>query len=89
MTWEPSAGSLAESESRVVARVSVAQDGSESGYARNATRQVSAMQFISIMTKYILEEDDDLADRLIAAVNIASNDKDGNSLQDVRIQTYS
>ena len=80
MTWEPSAGSLAEKESRVVARVSVAQDESESGYARNATRQVSAMRSIAMTTKYILDEVDDLANRLVAAVNVASNDKDGDGL---------
>ena len=80
MTWEPCTGLLAEKECRVITRVSVAQDESESGYARNATRQVSAMQSIAMTTKYILDEDDDLANRLIAAVNIASNDKDGDGL---------
>ena len=78
MMWEPSAGSLAEKESRVIARMSVAQDESTSGYAKNATRQVSAVQSIAMTTKYILDEDDDLANRLVAAVNVASNDKDGN-----------
>ena len=43
MTWEPSTGLLAKKESRVIARVSVAQDESGSTYARNATQQVSAM----------------------------------------------
>ena len=38
------------------------------------------MRSIAMMTKYILDEDDDLANRLIAAVNIASNDKDGDGL---------
>ena len=35
---------------------------------------------MATMTKYILDEDDDLANRLVAAVNIASNDKDGEGL---------
>ena len=37
MTCTPSAGLLAEKESRIIAPVSVAQDKSGSGYARNAT----------------------------------------------------
>ena len=38
------------------------------------------MRSIAMMTKYILDEDDDLANRLVAAVNVASNDKDGDGL---------
>ena len=78
ITREPSAGLLAEKESRVIAHVSVAQDESASGYARNATRQASAMQSIAMMTRYIMDEDDDLADR--AVVYVASNDEDGDGL---------
>ena len=37
MTSEPSTGLLAEKESRIIARVSVAQHESGSGHARNAT----------------------------------------------------
>ena len=35
------------------------------------------MWLIAMTTKYILDEDNDLANRLIAVVNVASNDKDG------------
>ena len=38
------------------------------------------MRSIAMTTNYIFDEDDDLANRLIAAVNIASNDKDGDGL---------
>ena len=56
MMWEPSAGLLAEKESRIIARVSVAQDELGSRYARSATRQVSAMRSIAMMTRYIMDE---------------------------------
>ena len=38
------------------------------------------MQLIAMMTRYIMDKDDDLADRLVAAVNIDSNERDGDGV---------
>ena len=81
--WEPSSGELAEKEEKVVSSVNVAraQAVSASGHTRNINRMVCSVNAIESTTRsHVNDDGDDLADRLIAAVNVSSQDYDGSGL---------
>lgn len=81
--WEPSSGELAEKEEKVVSSVNVAraQAVSASGHTRNINRMVCSVNAVESTTRsHVNDDGDDLADRLIAAVNVSSQDYDGSGL---------
>jgi hypothetical protein len=80
MSWDPSSDQFAKKEETCVSSVCVAEKLSVTDHARNASRLVSAVNSLQSMHAYPGQEDGSLADRLVAAINVAADDIVGDGL---------
>jgi hypothetical protein len=80
MRWDPSSDQFAKKEETYVSSVCVAERLLATDHARNASRLVSAVQSLRTMHTPIGHEEGFLADRLVAAVNVAADDTVGDGL---------
>ena len=80
MRWDPSSDEFAKKEETCVSSVCVAEKLLATDHARNASRLVSAVNSLRSMHVYPGQEDGSLADRLVAAVNVAADDIAGDGL---------
>jgi hypothetical protein len=80
MIWDPSSDQFAKKEETCVSSVCVAEKLLATDHARNASRLVSAVNSLRSMHAYPGQEDGSLADRLVAAINVAADDIVGDGL---------
>ncbi|KAI2503959.1 hypothetical protein MHU86_10525 [Fragilaria crotonensis] len=81
MQWDPSSDQFAKKEETYVSSVCVAEKLLATDHVRNASRLVSAVQSLRAMMHITIgQEDGSLADRLVAAVNVATDDTFGDGL---------
>jgi hypothetical protein len=80
MRWGPSSDKFAKQEETHVSSVCVAERLLATDPTRNASRLVSAVQSLRTMHTPIGHEEGSLADRLVAAVNVAPDDSVGDDL---------
>ena len=80
MRWDPSSDQFAKKEETYVSSVCVAKKLLANDHARNASRLVSVVHSLRSMHAYPGQEDGSLADRLVAAINVAVDDIAGDGL---------
>jgi hypothetical protein len=80
MRWNPSSDQFAKKEETYVSSACVAEGLLATDHARNASRLVSAVQSLRTMQTPISHEEGSLADRLVAAVDVAADDTVGDGL---------
>ena len=80
MRWDPSSDEFAKKEETCVSSVCVAEKLLATDHARNASRLLSAVKSLRSMHVYPGQEDGSLADRLVAAVNVAADSIAGDGL---------
>jgi len=80
MPWDPSSDQFAKMEETYVSSVCVADKMLANDQARNASRLVFAVQSLNTMHNSIGHEYSSLADRLVAAINVAADDISGDGL---------
>ena len=77
--WEPLLSQFAKKESQI-ACVTTTNAVSANRHAMNAMQLPCAVRSIEQVTRQVYGQEDDLADRLIATVNVAADDMVGNGL---------
>jgi hypothetical protein len=80
MTWDPSSDQFAKREETCVSSVYVAEKLLATDHARNASRLFSAENSLQSMYAFPGQDDGYLADRLVAAINVAADDIIGDGL---------